>query len=211
MSGKLQRGRHARYPAGVWCAFSVSCLFFCRFSADRQGYIGERSLRVAALTRMTAGAIFVAMRRLGPVTMVVRALLLAVLGLVVTSGVALAHGNVAHGPIATERQSSDAQFTDAHSTMNPVASLDALEQVAHSGAPCSSDEQSGGHRAGGCCNVACHAALASFAAGPIATVDLSDTRVVGLTGMLEGRSSDRTERPPRRSRPRFAPVARVRS
>lgn len=140
-----------------------------------------------------------AMCRLGPITMVVRALLLAVLGLAITSGVALAHGDVAHVQIATERHSYDVQPTDIHSTNNPVASLVAPEQLAHSGAPCSSDEQSGDHMAGGCCNVACHAALASFAAGPVAAIDLSGTRIVVLTDMLEGRSSDRTERPPRRN------------
>ena len=148
---------------------------------------------------MIAGAIFVAMRRLGSITMVVRALLLAVLGLAVTSGVALAHGDVALVQIAAERHSYDVQPADIHSTNNPVASLDAPEQLAHSGAPCSSDEQSGSHMAGGCCNVACHAALVSFAVGPIAAIDLPDTRIVGLTDMLEGRSSDRTERPPRRN------------
>jgi hypothetical protein len=146
---------------------------------------------------MIAGAIFLSMRRLDPVTMIVRALLLAVLGLAVTSGVALAHGDVAHVHIATERHLHDVQPADNHSTNNPVASLDALEQLAPSGAPCSSDERSGDHMAGGCCNVACHAALASFAAGPVAAIDLPGTRIVGLTDMLEGRSSDRTERPPR--------------
>jgi hypothetical protein len=148
---------------------------------------------------MIAGAIFVAMRRLGPITVVVRALLLAVLGLAVTSGVALAHGDVARVQIGTERHSYDVQPTDIHSTNNPVAPLDAPEQLAHSGAPGFSDEQSGDHMAGGCCNVACHAALASFAAGPVAARDLPGTRIVGLTDMLEGRSSGRTERPPRRN------------
>lgn len=137
------------------------------------------------------------MSRRGPVTMVVRALLLAVLGLVVTSGIALAHGNVAHGQIATERHSRDVQSMDVQSTMNPAPSLDVLAQLMDLGVPCSSDKQPGGHMGGGCCNVACHAALASFAAGPIATVDLPGARIVGLTDMLEGRSSDRTERPPK--------------
>jgi len=146
---------------------------------------------------MIAGAIFVSMRRLGPIMMIVRALLLAVLGLAVTSGVALAHGDVAHVQIANERHSHDVQPADIHSTNNPMASLEAPEQLAPSGAPCSSDEQSGDHMASGCCNVACHAALASFPAGPVAAIDLPVTRIVGLTDMLEGRSSDRTERPPR--------------
>ena len=148
---------------------------------------------------MIVRAIFVAMRMLGPITMIVRALLLAVLGLAISSGLALAHGNVAHAQTAIERHAHVEQSADVHATNDLVASLDALEQVAHSGVPCPSGEQSGGHTAGGCCNVACHAALASFAAGPIATVDLSGARIVGLTDMLEGRSSDRTERPPRRS------------
>lgn len=146
---------------------------------------------------MIVGAIFAAMRRLGPITMVVRALLLALLGFVIPSGVALAHGDAAQP--AVERHSQDVQFTDVHSTMNPVVSLDAVEQLAHSGAPCSSDEQPGGHMNAGCCNVACHAALASFQPGPVAALDLSHARIVGLTDMLEGRSSDRAERPPRRN------------
>lgn len=131
--------------------------------------------------------------------MVVRALLFAVLGLAITSGVALAHGDFAHVQIASERHSFDVKPANSHSATSPAASLHAPEPLAHSGAPCPSEEQSGDHMAGGCCNVVCHAALATFAPGPVAAIDLPATRIVGLTDMLEGRSIDRTERPPRRN------------
>lgn len=136
-----------------------------------------------------------------------RVLLLAAMGFIVTSGAAFAHE--AYGPFGV-----DVQRTVAHAShkagrnayqSSEVATADhaaisAATQNAVYGvsgeAPCSED-RAGGHGAGTCCTMACHAALPPPLIDAVGSHGLPGLRVAGLTDMLVGRSSDRAERPPR--------------
>lgn len=152
----------------------------------------------AALTTIVAKAIFTAMRKFGPVTLVARAVFLALVGVVIASGAAFAHG----GPVAGDRPHARVQTAnEPHSHESSVATVlssqETPERADYSEAPCSG-ERSGGHLAGGCCNVACHAALAALGVGPPVTCHPPSQRIASLSDILVGRSGDRDERPPKR-------------
>jgi hypothetical protein len=148
---------------------------------------------------MMTGAIFSAMHRTGPIALIVRALLFALVGFVVAPGVALAHGG-AHtadsGRInvrvlaAPEQHAHDGQSTKASTSQRMSERADA------SNAP-RPGNQRGGHLASGCCNVACHAALAAPFAEPTGVGDRREQCIAGLSDTLVGRPNDRAERPPR--------------
>lgn len=156
------------------------------------------SLR-AALTTPTAEAIFRSMRRNHPIKLLLQALSLAAVSLAMSVGAALAHGG--------NTASHDQQLVHVGATYTehqPGHAMDAgrcealvqAEGNDFGSAPCSGDPS--GHAMGeGCCTVACHAALAVPAVGPLAAFDLPRAPAVTLEDMLEGRSSDRTERPPK--------------
>jgi hypothetical protein len=170
---------------------------FQRFGIDVDGVYAE-SRSATALTTMIAEAILFAMRRTDPLGHVVRVIVLAVLGFVIASGTALAHGGTSpasaersHVQTSTDRQ---AQHGQPITTLAMIASP--LEQAAHSGEPCS-DRQPGGHAGDGCCNVACHAALATPLSSAGSTHALASQYVGSLSDMLVGRFGDRTERPPK--------------
>ena len=112
----------------------------------------------------------------------------------------------AHGGGAANQDQSQVHVAATYSEHQPghvadAASSEALVQAngndLNSG-PCSGDPS--GHPMGeSCCTVACHAALAVPAIDPEAAFDVPRTPALSLEDMLEGRSSDRTERPPKLS------------
>jgi hypothetical protein len=139
------------------------------------------------------------MRPTNPVTFLMRALLLALVGVVVAAGTASAHE--AHRDGRAAGLSSAQPATQAHQTHGAVEQRTPSEEAAwldRDAAPCSGD-QSSDHSSNGCCNIACHAALAATAAASIGTVQLGGLRIAGLTDLLTGRVSGPTERPPKLS------------
>lgn len=136
-----------------------------------------------------------------------RVLSLALMGFVVASGAAFAHE--AYGPSGVDVQRTVAhahhkagpvvdRSSDVATADQPAISV-ATRHAVHgtsSEAPCSED-RAGGHGKGTCCTMACHAALPTPLIDPVGSHGLHGLRVPGLTNMLVGRSSDRTERPPR--------------
>lgn len=147
------------------------------------------------MTRLRVKAIFDAMRKSHPLKLLLQALSLAVVGLAMSVGSAFAHGG--HGQPQVHATATHAEHQAGHAS-DGVASLEfaQTDDEELSTAPCRGE--SSGHAAGeGCCTIACHAALAAPTADAVGTVDLPGTRIVGLADMLEGRSSDRTERPPK--------------
>lgn len=191
--------RAITYPPRVGCV-GVKLLIhriFQRSGIDIDGVLGE-SRGATALTTMIAEAILIAMRRIDPLSHIGRVVLLAVLGFVIASGTALAHGGTS--PTSAERshvQTSTGRHVehDQPVTTSPTITSP-LEQATHSDEPCS-DRQPRGHAGDGCCNVACHAALAT----PLSSVGSSQASASqyagSLSDMLVGRSSDRAERPPK--------------
>lgn len=170
---------------------------FQRLGIDVDGVYAE-SRSATALTTMIAEAILSAMRRIDPLGHVVRVVVLAVLGFVIASGTALAHGGTS--PVSAERShvqtSTDRQAQHGQPITNLAMIASPLEQAAHSGEPCS-DRQPGGHAGDGCCNVACHAALATPLSSASSTHASASQYAGSLSDMLVGRSGDRTERPPK--------------
>ena len=141
------------------------------------------------------------MRRCHPVKLLLQALMLAAVSLALSVGSALAHG----GGTANHDQSpvqAAATYAEHHPGLAvDAASCDALVQADGndlSSGSCPGDPA--GHAEGeSCCAVACHAALAVPAIGPLAAFDMPRAPALSLEDMLEGRSSDRTERPPKLS------------
>jgi hypothetical protein len=157
---------------------------------------------MVGLTRMGVRAIFSPMFRTNLVYRLMRVLLLAAAGFVLAAGGAAVH----EGRIATDTQERHAsmQVTSAtHHARDSAASelpADLAVHVDHqreTSVPCS-EGRAGGHPSGTCCTVACHAALAAPPIGLLGSSELSVSRIVALADMLEGRSNDRTERPPKR-------------
>lgn len=156
---------------------------------------------VGALTTMSAAAIFAAMRGIAPLAWFVRALALALTGLVIASGTALAHGVLtAHSDQPSVGSDRVTEPQRAHHAAPQAVDTENWQEaavLADSGnAPCS-DEPSSGHFAGGCCNVACHAALTAPALESASAPYFPSQYRVSLSDMLVGRLGDRTERPPK--------------
>lgn len=150
---------------------------------------------------MRARAIFAAMRRTNPVRLLARALALAAVGFVFAAGAAAAHER----HIATDAQERHAVMPAASSTHHsddyaaselPADMAVQADHDSQGSAPCSED-RAGGHPSGTCCTVACHAALAAPPIGFVRSSELANPRIVAFDDMLEGRSSDRAERPPK--------------
>lgn len=114
---------------------------------------------------------------------------LAVIGLALTVGAAFAHGGAMashdHAAMQVQAQAGD-QTGDAHGAV----------EASTGEKPCSNDHRSRSDSIG-CCTMACHAALAVPAIEPPGAHEPASVRVVALDDILEGRSGDRTERPPR--------------
>ena len=138
---------------------------------------------------------------------ITRVLALALMGLVVAAGAALAHEGYRLAVVDVQRVAVHADHAVGHAAYRSSDVATALQatmsvaplNAAHSAAgdvPCSED-RADGHGAGTCCTMACHAALPASPVGPVGSQALPGLRVAGLTNMLVGRSGDRAERPPR--------------
>lgn len=151
---------------------------------------------------MRARAIFSIMRRANLICRLAGALSLAVMGFVLATGAAAAHdGHVPKG----DQLDASAQTTQAADPLRDLGISEVLasselsmqaDHDGHSSVP-GSNGRSAGHVSGTCCTIACHAALAAPPVDPVGSFVLPSSRIVGLTGMLAGRSGDRTERPPK--------------
>lgn len=128
-------------------------------------------------------------------------LLLVAAGFILTAGTASAH----EGRLATDTHEyhTPLQAASAAHDLHGYAASEIpadwamqADHASHGSAPCSGGH-AGGHKSGTCCTVACHAVLAAYSIGFVGRPELPSTRIVALVGMLEGRSSDCTERPPK--------------
>ena len=141
------------------------------------------------------------MHKSHPIKLLLQVLLLAAVSLAMSVGSAFAHG----GGVASHDQ-SQVYAAAMHAEHPSDIAVDAASCEAFvradgndlSSGPCRGDPS--GHAMGeGCCTVACHAALAVPGIDAVAAFDLPNAPAVGLEDMLEGRSTDRTERPPKLS------------
>jgi len=151
----------------------------------------------AALTTPGAVAIFVAMRASNLLKLLVRAIVLATVGLVMAVGSALAHGGAAghsHQPAHDAFAHTGHQAGQATTAPCPDLAVTDGEQPHPANCPV---DPSGHMAASGCCTIACHAALATPTVDVAGAGDLPGVRIASIADMLEGRSSDRAERPPR--------------
>lgn len=140
------------------------------------------------------------MRKSHPIKLLLQALLLGAVGFAMSVGSALAHGSGStnHEHLQVHPAATYAEPQLGHA--GDAAPYEALVQADDNdpgSAPC---RDPSGHAVGdGCCAVACHAALAVPGIDALAPFDVPRARMLGLEDMLEGRSSDRTERPPKLS------------
>ena len=147
-------------------------------------------------------AIFSAMRIRNPFASILRAVLLAVIGLALSAGMATAHqGHIspaAEGVLASTEVVHSSQAHNPRTVSGQARAEDDQQamSVDHGDLPCSSGGNPG-HFSGSCCTVACHAALTAIAPQPFGSHELPLQRVATWIERLEGRSSDRTERPPK--------------
>lgn len=127
------------------------------------------------------------------------AVMLALLGFVLSIGGASAH-SVSSNEMATAKSATaDAGLDRSHAgppAMGPMEVVLASQCGRDCEGPCS-DHQKSGHSKSGCCTVTCHAAIPMPSGDASGELELRDSRVVSLTDVLTGRSVDRAERPPR--------------
>jgi len=141
---------------------------------------------------------FDAVRTYGPIHVLMRALFFALVGVVLVSGTAFAHGAVTES--ASDWSDQHAQLQVRHHNAAPIKDLAvqvASEQGQHTAGPCSG-ESSGGHFGDSCCNIACHAALTTPLVEPAGTTESPRHYLATVSDMLVGRPGDRSERPPKR-------------
>ena len=165
----------------------------------------RRPDRFRQLTRRQGRPIFSDMRRANPMSWLLRAASLTVMGFLLSGGAAAAHdGHVSHRDqsalsapsvsVASERLAVVSGRSDVSTaTEDPTGQAEIATR--HS-VPCS-DDQSAGHHGAGCCTFACHAALAALPIGPMTIPDRPSMLLVGIFDRLDSRSGDRTERPPK--------------
>jgi hypothetical protein len=147
------------------------------------------------------------MPRTNPISWSLRALSLAVMGCLLFAGTAAAHaGHASHHGQATLSLPAESSITSPGNVTASAGASDlhlaakhpmekAADAMQHPG-NCS-EHQSAGHN-DDCCAVACHAALAAVPSGPVLTAEGPSLRLFGMSRALDGRSGDRTERPPKR-------------
>jgi hypothetical protein len=142
-----------------------------------------------------------------PISWLLRALSLAVMGCLLSAGTAAAHaGHASHHGQTAQSLPSGSSITSSGNVATPAGekdlSLAAKEPMGQAEAamqhpgPCS-EHQSAGHD-DDCCAVACHAALAALPVGPVLAAETPSLRLFGVSRTLDGRSGERTERPPKR-------------
>lgn len=144
-------------------------------------------------------AIFESMRKSNLIRPLLQALALAVVGLAISAGSAFAHGGDAPQDrpqvraVATHADHQRDRAGDAVSYVELVQT----DRAGVTSGPCSGETSR--HMAGeSCCSIACHAALTVPAVESLGACDLPGA-CIGLTDLLQGRSNDRTERPPKLS------------
>lgn len=152
--------------------------------------------------------ILCAMRPANPLNLLMRVLFLAVVGFVVAMGTASAHEGRHDGRSSSpsysepsahhshDQRAHDQQAHDQQGATERQASSDEAAKTDDDPSPCPRD-QSPDHASNNCCNIACHAALAATPADSIGTLQIHGPRILGLTDLLVGRLSGRTERPPK--------------
>lgn len=152
------------------------------------------------LTRIRVKAIFDSMRKSNPIRLLLQALVLAAVGFAMSAGSAFAHGG---GAAAHDRPQARAAATHADHERgragDAVSYVDFLQtdNTGVTSGPCGGETSR--HMAGeSCCSIACHAALAVPAVDSLGACDLPGAGIE-LADLLQGRSSDRTERPPKLS------------
>ena len=128
------------------------------------------------------------------------AVMLALLGFVLSIGGASAHSASSDQVSVAKSASADSDLRRSHA--GPSAAVSPMEAVlvGQCGKDCDgscSDHQKSGHSKAGCCTVTCHAALPALVGDASGKPEFRDSRVASLTDVLIGRSSDRAERPPR--------------
>lgn len=141
------------------------------------------------------------MCRANAIRLLARALWIAALGIVLASGAAAAH----QGQIAINTYEQQTLAASATQRSDGAVGLELRADMARqadyytSGSiPCSEDPAAG-HPAGTCCTVACNPALAALPMGLIGVPETANPLIVALVDMLDGRSGDRTERPPKQA------------
>lgn len=127
-----------------------------------------------------------------------QALLLALAAWVLTAGVASAHGGHV-GSDARPAAEAVAPTTDVRRE-GPAASAAGFEEkteavAGHDEGSCPTGAPA--KHSGNCCNIACHASMPASAFDLWVGIFAASAPVPGLSDMLEGRSGDRSERPPR--------------
>lgn len=147
-------------------------------------------------------AIFGRMRIRNPFASISRAVLLAAIGLILSAGMATAHQGHSFSAADVVQASTEvvhgSRALDPRTVSGPAQLEDGLRatSVDHRDLPCSPGGASG-HLSGSCCTVACHTALTAIAPQDFGARELPSHRVAAWIERLEGRSSDRTERPPK--------------
>ena len=144
------------------------------------------------------------MREANIIRVLTQVVSLAMITLALTVGSAFAHGGPAtshdHAAMQVQTQAAEQQPSDSAAVATSLLAT-AIQNAVKASAgetPCSNDHRSGSDSEG-CCTIACHAALAAPTIEPLGAHEPVSVRIVALADMLEGRSGDRTERPPRLS------------
>lgn len=146
------------------------------------------------------------MREANIIKMLTQVVSLAMITLALTVGSAFAHGGPAtshdHAAMQVQAQAAEQHPSDGSAVVATSLPATAIQENAVKASagetPCSNDHRSGSNSEG-CCTIACHAALAAPTIEPLGAHEPASVRTVALVDMLEGRSGDRTERPPRLS------------
>lgn len=137
------------------------------------------------------------MREANLIRMLTQVVSLAMVALAFMVGSAFAHGS--HDQVATQIQANDVEWHESSASGTSRSVMMPAGGAGPGDILCSNEHQKTGSASGSCCTIACHAALAAPAIEPLGAHEPPSVRIVGLIDMLEGRSSDRTERPPRLS------------
>lgn len=207
VSAKAVAANGKEYPTGVGSSTcnSLICRPFCASSRHIERAFSMHRRR---LTTMTATAIFEVMLRMGFVSLIARALFLALMGFLIVSGTAFAHGGATSAigdqqsgqvQAAAKQEARDTALTLVKLT-KALTSQERSKQAERSGNEPCSDDGPGGHPGGDCCcKVACHSALATLTAEPTGTGDPASRYIASLSDMLVGLPADSAERPPKRS------------
>lgn len=157
------------------------------------------------LTRLECRTIFSLMRRANSLSRLLQTLSFVAMGLLLSVGAAAAHDGHASNHVRVAQSSSPAATAEFYKgdagigdsgDISAAASMKQADAGKHDGGPCSEGRDDAKH-IGGCCTMACHAALGALPMGPVIGLDKPDLYLAGFYEALDGRSGDRAERPPK--------------